>query len=226
MFPQPTPGAPRGGLVVAPFRALRALAVLHIDPGQAVHEQLTIQNPAARPGHNAQRPPIAITPQGLHLHIPPEDGRPREIPGPVAVSLFLLRAVYAVQADFDLLLVSCQHCDGVAVRNAHHSAGKCPGRGGQQEEEKQREDNAGHFVSSRARRMFTSSRSTALPGRRSSRVQQVLPALRGFKSLRKLALQLGYAGVATLNVHAQALHLHAEVAVLAKQVGVLAQYLD
>lgn len=72
--------------------------------------------------------------------------------------------------------------------------------------------------------MFTSSRSTALPGRRSSLVQQGLPFAR-LKSLRKLALKLRYAGVATFNVHTQALHLHAEVAVLAKQVGVLAQYL-
>lgn len=62
--------------------------------------------------------------------------------------------------------------------------------------------------------MFTSSRSTALPGRRSSLAQQGLPFAR-LKSLRKLALKLRYAGVATLNVHTQALYLHAEVAILA-----------
>lgn len=130
MPPQPTPGAPRGGLVVAPLRALRALAVFLIDPGQTVHEQLTVQNPAARSGHDAQGPPVAVMPHHFHLHIPPENRRAHKIPGPVAVGLLFLRAVYAVQADSDLLPIGGQNGNGVTVRNAHHPAGKRPGRDG------------------------------------------------------------------------------------------------
>ena len=67
--------------------------------------------------------------------------------------------------------------------------------------------------------MFTSKRSTALPGCGSLLRQHGLPAAR-LKGLHELPFKFGYAAVTPLNIPAQPLYLHAQVAVFAQEGGV------
>lgn len=80
--------------------------------------------------HNAESSSVSVCAQILDLYGSSSHQTPHMLPGTVPECLPLLRAVDAVQADFDLSVSFSKHGDGVPVSDMDDLAGEGVGRGG------------------------------------------------------------------------------------------------
>lgn len=119
-----------------PFPAERLFAIRRIKPRHTTRQKVTVQDGAARGGHDTYRPAIVIHISHLDTDALSKDLVAGKLTRPGTVGLLRFRAVHAIKADFDLLLLIRQDGNGIPVTDPHNLPFKDlsrPCRNGQQQ---------------------------------------------------------------------------------------------
>lgn len=138
--PQPAPGGSGLFFLLHPFPALRALAILPIDPCHPGGNHQPVDVGPIGGKHNAESSPVSVCAQLFDFYGLASYQTPNVLLGAVPEGLPLLRAVDAVQADFDLSMSFSKHGDGVAISDMDDLAGEGVGCGGAEERAEQGEE--------------------------------------------------------------------------------------